>query len=138
MVAHPWARATPGGARTAAVYMTLMNKTDASDRLTGGTSSVADAVQIHEMRVENGIMKMHELSNGLEIPAKGSVTLKPGAYHVMLVGLKRPLKKGEHVALTLAFEKAGKLDINVPVLAIGAMQSGTKDTGSGARHMDMK
>lgn len=125
-VDHPWARATPGGAQTGAVYMKLVNSADSDDRLTGGASPVAKEVQIHEMKVEGGVMKMQELPNGLAVPAKGSVTLKPGSYHVMLIGLKKPLKKGQHFPLTLTFEKAGKLSITVPVMAIGA------------GHMDMK
>lgn len=117
---QPWARATPGGAQTGAVYMKLVNVGDTEDRLTGGSTSVASEVQIHEMAVENGVMKMRELPNGLAIPAKGSVSLKPGSYHVMLIGLKQPLKQGEHIALTLNFEKAGKIDVDVPVLSMGA------------------
>ncbi|MGO9006901.1 MAG: copper chaperone PCu(A)C [Beijerinckiaceae bacterium] len=123
VVDHPWARATPGGALTGAVYMTITNAADSSDRLTGATSPVADRVQIHEMKVENGIMHMRELPNGLTVPANGSVTLKPGSYHGMLTGLKGPLKKGEHIPLTLTFEKAGTLSVSVPVLAMGAMSA---------------
>ncbi len=123
-VDHPWARATPGGAQTGAVYMKLVNASDAEDTLTGGSTSVASEVQIHEMAVENGVMKMRELPNGLAIPAKRSVSLKPGGYHVMLVGLKQPLKEGEHIALTLNFEKAGKIDVDVPVVSMGATHHG--------------
>ena len=121
---HPWARATPGGAQTGAVYMKLVNVADTEDRLTGGNSAVANEVQIHEMAVENGVMNMRELPNGLAIPAKGSVSLKPGSYHVMLIGLKQPLKQGEHIALTLYFEKAGKIDVDVPVLSMAATHHG--------------
>jgi hypothetical protein len=99
-IEQPWA-ATPAGAKTGAVYMTLDNKSGIADRLTGASSDVADKLQIHEMKVENGVMQMREISGGLSIPAGGSVVLKPGSYHVMLIGLKRPLTAGEKFPLTL-------------------------------------
>ncbi len=121
-IEQPWARATPAGAKTAAVYMTINNKSGAGDRLTGTSSDVADKLQIHEMKVEDGVMKMRELPGGLPIPADGSVTLQPGGYHVMLIGLKKPLTAGETFLLTLSFEKAGNISITVPVQAMGATQ----------------
>jgi periplasmic copper chaperone A len=91
---QPWSRATPKGAKTGAVYMTLDNKSGTPDRLTGVSSDVADKLQIHEMKVENGVMQMREVADGLPIPAGGSVVLKPGSYHVMMIGLKKPLTAG--------------------------------------------
>jgi periplasmic copper chaperone A len=136
-VEQPWARATPAGATTGAVYMTLANKTDTADRLTAASSDVASKVQIHEMAVVNGIMQMRELANGLAIPADGSVTLKPGGYHVMLTGLKKPLVAGQTLPLTLTFAKAGTISITVPIQAIGATQSG-KGNMSGMGGMGAK
>jgi periplasmic copper chaperone A len=133
-VEGPWARATPAGARTGAVYMTLANKTNASDRLTAASSDVAAKVQIHEMSVVNGIMKMRQLTDGLGIPAGGSVTLKPGGYHVMLIGLKKPLIVGETFPLTLTFQKAGNISVTVQVKAMGAMQD-NKSGGMGKMEM---
>jgi periplasmic copper chaperone A len=121
-VEQPWSRATPTGAKTGAVYMTLDNKSSTADRLTGASSDVADKLQIHEMKVENGVMQMREIPGGLPIPAGGSVMLKPGGYHVMLIGLKKPLIAGEKIPLTLTFEKAGNISVTVPVQAMGAMQ----------------
>jgi hypothetical protein len=143
-VEQPWARATPTGAKTGAVYMTLDNKSGTADRLTGASSSVADKLQIHEMKVENGVMQMRQLTGGLPIPAGGSVVLKPGSYHVMLIGLKKPLKAGETLPLTLTFEKAGNISLTVPIQAVGAMQGGGNMEGMGQRksggmdHMEMK
>jgi periplasmic copper chaperone A len=94
-IEQPWSRATPTGAMTGAVYMTLDNKSGTPDRLTGGSSDVADKLQIHEMKVENGVMQMREIAGGLPIPAGGSVVFKPGSYHMMLIGLKKPLTAGE-------------------------------------------
>jgi copper(I)-binding protein len=128
-VEQPWARATPTGAMTGAVYMTLANKTNTADRLTAASSDVASNVQIHEMTVVNGIMQMRQLTNGLAIPAGGSVTLKPGSYHMMLIGLKKPLIAGQTLPLTLTFAKAGNISITVPIQTIGAGQSGKGGMG---------
>jgi len=130
----PWARATPAGAKTGAAYMTIDNKSGQPDRLTGASSDVAKTLQIHEMKVVDGVMKMREIPGGLPVPAGGSVTLKPGGYHVMLIGLNKALKKGEKFPLTLVFEKAGKVSIEVPVESVGAMHSDMPGMG----HMDMK
>jgi len=127
-IEKPWARATPGGATTAAVYMTIENKAKSEDRLTGASSDAAGKLQIHEMKVVDGVMQMRELPGGLPIPADGEVALKPGGYHVMLIDLKKPLKLGETVALTLVFEKAGKVEVAAPV----------RDASGEHSHMDHK
>jgi len=134
-VEKPWARATPAGATTGAVYMTLDNKSNAADRLVGASTDVAATVQVHEMSMENGTMKMREVAGGLAIPAGGSVVLKPGGYHVMLIGLKKPLKAGDSFPLTLQFQKAGKVSITVPVQAMGGSNDNMPGMG---HHMDMK
>lgn len=147
-VEQPYARATPAGAKTGAVYMTIDNKSGTADKLTGASSDVADKVQIHQMAVENGIMKMRELPDGLPVPANGSVVLKPGSYHVMLIGLKKPLTVGESFPLTLTFAKAGTISVTVPVQAMGASQDkggmsnmggmGNSNSGGGMGKMEMK
>jgi periplasmic copper chaperone A len=133
-VEQPWSRAMPAGASTGAVYLTINNKSHDVDRLLGASSDVADKLQIHEMKVVNGNMEMREVTGGLSVPAGGSVVLKPGSYHVMLLGLKKPLKDGETIPLTLDFEKAGKVSITVPIRAMGAGH----DDMPGMGHMDMK
>jgi len=134
VVQQPWARATPAGAGTGAVHMTLVNKSGSADRLTGASSDDAPTVQIHEMSVVNGVMRMRQLANGLLIPAGGTVALKPGSYHVMLIGLKKPLTAGQTLPLTLVFEKAGNISVTVPIQAMGAEQ----DKGGGMGNMEMK
>ena len=119
-VDKPWAQATPSGAKTGAVYMTINNSSSAADRLTGASSNVASTLQIHEMKVVDGVMKMRQIPGGLAVPANGAVVLKPGSYHVMLIGLKNPLKAGDSFPLTLTFEKAGNVSITVPVQGMGA------------------
>jgi periplasmic copper chaperone A len=133
-IEQPWSRATPAGARTGAVYLTVTNKSHDADRLLGVSSDVADKSQIHEMKVVNGTMEMREVSTGLPVPAGGSVVLKPGSSHVMLIGLKKPLTAGETIPLTLDFEKAGKVSITVPVRSMGAAH----DDMPGMGHMDKK
>jgi periplasmic copper chaperone A len=136
-VEQPWARATPAGATTGAVYMTLANETHTADRLTAASSDVAGTAQIHQMSVVNGVMKMRQLVNGLAIPAGGSVTLKPGGYHVMLIGLKKQLMAGQTLPLTLTFADGGKISITVPIRPIGATQ-GSKGSMSGMGGMQAK
>jgi copper(I)-binding protein len=133
-VEQPWARATPAGASTGAVYLTITNKSEEMDRLLSASSDVADKLQIHEMKVVNGVMEMREVTGGLPVAANGSLELKPGSYHVMLIGLKKPLKAGETIPLTLDFEKAGKVSITVPIRAMGAGH----DNVPGMGHMDKK
>jgi len=120
MVEQPWAPATPGGATTAAVYMSIMNHGKSADTLTGGSSS-AGKLEVHEMSMTGGVMRMRPLSGGLPIPAGGTVSLDPqGKYHFMLTGLKAPLSEGEHVPAALTFAKAGTVKIELTVAAIGA------------------
>jgi len=116
-----WARATPGGAQTAAVYVTL--ESAAGDRLVGVATPAATEAQLHSMSMDNGVMKMRQV-DGIDLPAGQTVTLKPGGYHIMLVGLAQPLKEGQTFALTLTFEKAGKQDVTATVQKIGAMGPG--------------
>jgi hypothetical protein len=119
-VEQPYARATPTGAKTGAAYMTIDNKSASADKLTAVSTDVADKAQVHQMTVENGVMQMREVADGLPVPANGSVALKPGSYHVMLIGLKKPLTAGDSFPLTLTFAKAGTISVTVPVHAMGA------------------
>lgn len=116
----PWARATPGGAEVAATYFTIRNDGDAPDRLIDLSSPVADHASVHEMATKDGVMTMRGVTEGLEIPGHGTVTLKPGGYHVMLEHLKQPLKRGMHFTVALRFARAGTADIDVPVAGVGA------------------
>jgi periplasmic copper chaperone A len=130
-ISAPWARATPKGAPVGGGYLTITNMGSEPDRLVGGTASIAKAVEIHEMKMDNGVMKMRELANGLEIKPGKSVTLDPGGYHIMFVGLKQQLQKGQHVKATLQFAKAGKVDVDFTVEGIGAMHGGGATGGGG-------
>lgn len=118
-VDHPWSRATPPGAKSGGAYFAVKNAGDTADRLVSVTTEVAETTEIHEMTMTNNIMTMRAIADGLEIPAGGEITLKPGSYHLMLMGLKQPLVKGEHFNGTLTFEKAGKVDVKFAVDAMG-------------------
>ena len=123
-ISAPWARATPNGASVGGGYMTITNTGTTSDRLIGGSTDISKMFQIHQMKMENGIMKMRPVEGGLEIKPGQTVKLDPSGYHVMLMGLNQQLKKGEHFKATLAFEKAGKVDVDFTVEGIGAMTGG--------------
>jgi hypothetical protein len=119
-IGHPWARATPPTAPTGGGFLTITNKGTAADRLVSASSPAAASVQVHEMKMEGNVMRMRELANGLEIAPGATVTLAPGGLHMMMMGLKAPLKQGEKVPLTLVFEKAGTIDVEIAVEAMGA------------------
>jgi copper(I)-binding protein len=125
-VRHPWSRATPATAPSAGGFLTVVNKGDAADRLVAVQSPASDQVQIHEMKMDGTIMRMRELDNGVALPAGQTVELKPGGYHVMFIGLKAPFAKGQKVPATLVFEKAGKVEVEFLVDALGATQPSTR------------
>ena len=118
---EPWSRETAEGQNAGGAFMTIANSGTAADRLTGGSTPVAARVEIHTMTMENDVMRMRQLEDGLEIPAGGEVTLKPGSFHVMLMDLKQPLKAGEKVPLTLTFAGAGTLETELEVRPAGTM-----------------
>lgn len=122
-ITAPWARATPKGASVGGAYLKVTNTGTAPDRFVSGSSDAAQRVEIHEMSMDNGVMKMRELSQGLEIKPGETVEFKPGGYHVMLVGLKKPLTQGQDVKATLQFEKAGKVDVVFKIGSIGAQSA---------------
>jgi len=121
---HPWSRATPKGAKIAAGYVKITNTGSAPDRLVGGSFGQSRGVEIHEMAVERGVMKMRELKEGVELKPGASVELKPSGMHLMFTNLARPLVKGERVKGTLVFEKAGPVDVEYTVEAIGGAPAG--------------
>lgn len=110
-VEHAWARATPAAAKTSAAYMTLANA-GAADKLIAASSDVAKDIQIHSMITEAGVMKMREVKS-VDVSANGKTELKPGGYHIMLIGLPDGLKEGSKFPLKLKFEKAGEVTVTV-------------------------
>ena len=116
----PWSRATPGGAKVAAGYLSIKNDAATPDRLVSVTADIAGRAGIHQMSMADGMMKMRELTDGLPIPAQGSVVLDPASYHLMFLDLKKPLKEGETFQATLNFEKAGNVSVTFEVRVMGA------------------
>jgi copper(I)-binding protein len=117
----PWAPATPKGAEVGAGFFTIRNDGAFPDRLIGLTADFG-ALELHEMRMEQGVMSMPAVEGGLNIPAHGTVRLAPGGYHVMFEHLKHPLARGEKVKAVLTFERAPPLTIEFSVERVGASE----------------
>ena len=120
-IGHPWSRATAPTAPTGGGFLKITNTGSTPDRLIAARSPASKSVEIHEMKMEGSVMRMRELENGLEIPPGATVTLAPGGFHLMLIGLVEPLKADTKVPLTLVFEKAGSIDVELAVGAMGSM-----------------
>jgi copper(I)-binding protein len=111
-----WARESVPGQTTAAAYFTIINNGTGSDRLIGITSVAASHAMLHATATEGGVARMRHIDGGLEIPSKTAVELSPGRTHVMLAGLKRPLRRGEEIELQLKFERSGEKQAVIKVL----------------------
>jgi periplasmic copper chaperone A len=121
-ISQAWVRATLPGQPAAGGFLTIENKGQAADRLLSASSPLTPVTQIHEMKMEGDVMKMAELADGLEIPAGGKVELKPGGFHIMFLALDRQVMEDETVKVILSFEKAGKVEIDMPVQPANAKQ----------------
>ncbi|BAM89427.1 conserved exported hypothetical protein [Bradyrhizobium oligotrophicum S58] len=133
VISQPWSRATPGGAKTGAGFLTIENKGSAADRLVAVSGDIAGSIEVHEMAVTNGVMTMRPLEKGLTIEPGKTVALAPGGYHLMLMELKSPLKQGDKLPVTLEFEKAGKVAVTLEVQGVGAKGPGGEG-GSMMKH----
>jgi periplasmic copper chaperone A len=134
-VANAWARATPGGAKNGAVYMSITAEPGAGDRLVAAKSEAARSVELHISDHEGGVVRMRRL-DALEVPAGQTVRLSPGGHHLMLLDLKQPLKTGDRVKLTLVFEKAGELTVEASIRALSSSRPPSSDphAGPGSGH----
>lgn len=119
-IAHPWARATPGGATVGAAFMEIRTDAGVADRLISAASPAAGRVEVHTHIMDGDVMKMRRV-DALELKPGTSRTLKPMGDHVMLYDLKQPLKEGDLITIQLTFEKAGVLEIEGAVEPVGAM-----------------
>lgn len=120
-VQQPWARATTASARAGGAFMILRSTT--GDAVTGASSPAAETVELHQTVNENGVMKMLPVPALMLEPGK-AVELKPGSYHIMLIGLKAPLKRGESFPMTLTFRNSPPQTVQVQVQAAGAAGPG--------------
>lgn len=116
MVHDPYARASTKMSSSGAAFMVLMNKGDADDRLVSASSEIAERVELHTHKEDaNGVMRMMEVEEGFVVPSGGEHALARGGDHVMFMGLKQPLAHGDVVNVTLTFEKAGAVAVEIPV-----------------------
>lgn len=119
-IGHPWARATPGVVKNGAAYLTVTNTGKQADRLLAASTDAADHAELHTHLQENGVMKMRQIAD-IPLEAGATVKLQPGGLHIMLMGLKQPLKEGDRVPLTLRFDQAGEVKVELHVDKVGAM-----------------
>ncbi|MCT4656370.1 MAG: copper chaperone PCu(A)C [Cohaesibacter sp.] len=120
-ISGAFARATAGKAKAGGSFMTIKNA-GAADRLVSASSDVAARTELHTHIMDGDVMRMREVKDGIPVPEKGEVALKPGGYHVMLMKLKQPLKQGETFPIELTFEKAGKVTVDIKIGKVGAMK----------------
>jgi len=114
-VSGAWARPTMGQHGNGVVYLTIENNSAAGDRLTGVRTGVSEKAMFHETTNEGGVMRMRHVQGGIPIPADATVKFAPAGFHIMLVGVKAPLTKGQTFPATLVFEKAGEIETSVSV-----------------------
>jgi periplasmic copper chaperone A len=128
-VGTAWSRATAPSARNGGAYMTIRNASTAPDRLVSASSPVAERAELHTHTMTDSVMRMRPVEDGIVVPSNGTVELKPGGLHVMLLGLKAPLAEGTDVPITLTFEHAGKITIHALVMNAGASSPGQNPMG---------
>ena len=119
VVEHARTRATAGGQKVAAGYLDLRNGGKEADRVIGAFTPAAERIELHVVIMEREVMKMREVKS-FDVPAGGKIELRPGGPHLMIMGIKRAFKKDERIPVTLRFEKAGDLAIELLVSAIDA------------------
>ncbi len=112
-VVHPWMRAVPVPGMNGAGYMTIINTGSSADRLIAVETDWVKKAEIHETSEENGMMSMMPLPDGVEIPANSTVTLEPGAIHIMLMKTVREVNPKTRIPVTLVFEHAGKMHTQI-------------------------
>ena len=115
-----WVQEGPASQKITAAYMMIENHGQADVALKGATSSAADVIELHKMELTDGLMKMRKIDS-INIPAGGHVELKPGGYHLMVIGLRQPLKEGDTVSMTLEFSDDLRQSIRIPVEPRSAM-----------------
>jgi copper(I)-binding protein len=130
-IGHPYSRAMLPVAKVGGGYLKITNE-GSDDRLVSVTSERAERVELHEMKMNGAVMQMRELDRGIAVPAKSTVELKPGSYHLMFMNVAQPFKEGEMVKATLVFEKAGPVDVE---FAVGPV-AGDKSHDAHAEHSE--
>ncbi len=119
VLSDPWSRATPKGATVAAGYLTIRNQGQVPDRLVAASSTLGAKADMHQMTKDGDTMRMRPVKDGIVIAPGQTVTLEPSGYHLMVSGLKAPLRQGDKLPATLTFEKAGPVEVPFEVRGIG-------------------
>ena len=136
-VQGPEAMATSAGQPNGAIFIqAISNKAGQPDRLVAARSPVSASMELHNMTMDGGVMRMREIA-GIDLPAGGKVLMHRGSkegYHLMLMGLKKPLEAGQVIPVTLVFEKAGELEVKASVVDMRAKSHGGHHGGSGSTH----
>jgi len=113
-LSHPYARTTPPGAKAGGAYLSIENKGKAADKLVRASSPRAGSVELHTMSMDGNVMRMRQIP-AIEVAPGAIVKLAPGGLHIMLQEIKQPLKKGERFPMTLVFERAGEVKVDIVV-----------------------
>jgi copper(I)-binding protein len=124
VIEQPWSRATPGGAKVGGGYVRITNTGSTPDRLVGGSFAASGRVELHDMSVSDGVMRMKPVEGGIDIAPGATVELKPGGTHAMFLDLQRPLREGERIEGAFIFEKAGAVPVTFTVRGLGAQNAG--------------
>lgn len=124
-IKEAWTRATVKTAKVGGGYVTITNIGTEPEVLVSGSADFASSVQLHEMKLVDDVMRMRPLADGVEILPGQTVTLKPGAEHIMFMGLNQQLQEGSEVTATLKFEKAGEIPITFKVNGLAAKKAGS-------------
>lgn len=115
-VQDPYARSASDMATTGAAFMVITNAGGTADRLIGVASEAAEKVELHTHREDsNGVMRMIHVEEGFDLPADGQIVMERGGHHVMFMGLKKPMAQGDMIDVTLTFEQAGDVTVQIPV-----------------------
>ena len=134
---HPWARATAPGAPVGGGFMSIRNAGDQPDRLIGASADFATEVQIHESSMADGMMRMQHRPEGVAVPESGALVLRPGSYHLMFVGLQHRLVEGERETVTLQFERAGEVEVELTIEGPGEQGPHQDEDAMAMDHGDM-
>lgn len=138
-VQDPYARSASAMASTGAAFMVITNTGGAADRLIGVSSDVAEKVELHTHKEDaNGVMRMIHVEEGFDLPADGEIVMERGGHHVMFMGLKEPMAQGDMIDLTLVFEQAGEVAVQVPVDLERMPQAGAHGGHGMMNHGTMK
>ena len=137
---HAWARAGARTAKAGAAFLSVVSMSGEADRLVSASSAAAEIVELHTHLNDNGVMRMRQVE-AIDIPAGEEVHLAPGGFHIMLIGLTRQLVEGESLDIELVFERAGPVELTVPVMGIGhrgPTHDGKHSMEHGEGHGEMK